>query len=72
MPGSRNTTMWEKDRGGRVKVKEVSVGELVGIVIIGQPVGMMPKSWGNAIAGEANTFYMWDMLCTVVGRKLRE
>lgn len=50
MPGSRNTTMWEKDRGGRLNVKEVSDGELVGIVIIGQPVGMMPKSWGTAIA----------------------
>jgi hypothetical protein len=50
MPGSRKTTMWEKDRGGRLNVKEVSEGELVGIVIIGQPVGMMPKSWGTAIA----------------------
>ena len=50
MPGSRNTTMWEKGRGGRLNMKDVSDGELVGIVIIGQPVGMMPKSWGTAIA----------------------
>lgn len=36
--------MWEKDRIGRSKMKEVSEGELVGVVIIGQPVGIMPKS----------------------------
>lgn len=54
IPGSRNTTMWEKDRGGRLNVNDVSDGELVGIVIIGQPVGMMPKSWGTAIAERLN------------------
>jgi len=66
MPGSRNTTIWEKGRGGRLNMKEVSDGELVGIVIIGQPVGMMPKSWGTAIA-ERFYFYTRNMLWTVAG-----
>lgn len=36
--------MWEKDLAGSVKMKEASAGTLVGTVMTGQPVGMIPKS----------------------------
>lgn len=43
-PGSRKTTTWEKDLLGRVYRNDVGEGVDAGSVIMGQPVGMMPKA----------------------------
>lgn len=43
IPGRMNTTMWEKDLEGRLYMNEVGVGAEVGLMIIGEPVGITPK-----------------------------
>ncbi len=41
---------WVNFVSGRLKRRDVGAGAAVGVVIKGEPVGTIPKSWGISVA----------------------